>query len=395
MYPPRNPCGIVRRLAAYVRAMPALLVLSLISVACQDSATGPVDTQSEAAAGSTTAQLATPYVCSTSLLKPGSAQPYATGHLPNLQFPQRALAKDGTTVRYRYRGYASGDKLVRTADCVIPRTDAAVKIMTERFLGRPAPAGLTPGGPGLSLGGPSPVSGLAPRGPVFSADGEIDGIVVRTCQYGDPTAYPNCESPPPPSDNYKCDPAFQYCGGDTGGTGGGSGDGSGSVALTTGEIESDIVPDTLNKANLNCGNPASAMEFALCHSTPLQAGSTYHKRVEAAIARIEQRGGYCATIAGKGRDLLARGDIGMFPSGLSWTNPTTGGRERAAGGYGAGNIGVHLEENWFINDTLKNYKGFNLDTVLAHEIEHTFGAPHVRADADGWEYTEHDLACGG
>ncbi|MDQ3522472.1 MAG: hypothetical protein M3434_09075, partial [Gemmatimonadota bacterium] len=50
-----------------------------------------------------------------------------------LSFPKEALAPDGRTISYRYRGYANGAELDRLANCVIPRSAMAVEMMDKRF----------------------------------------------------------------------------------------------------------------------------------------------------------------------------------------------------------------------------------------------------------------------
>ncbi|MEJ7760515.1 MAG: hypothetical protein WKF55_13105 [Gemmatimonadaceae bacterium] len=72
------------------------------------------------------------YYCLTSVRTGEGNGYYRYGRL-QLSFPAGALAGDGASMPYRYRAYAEGE-VVMVANCVIPRTDAAVRF-TEHKLG--------------------------------------------------------------------------------------------------------------------------------------------------------------------------------------------------------------------------------------------------------------------
>jgi hypothetical protein len=119
---------------------------------------------------------------------PKGPHKYRYGRI-QLTFPKEALAPDGRTISYRYRGYANGAELDRLANCVIPRSAMAVEMMDKRF-GVHGKAGLRRGG--------------ASEGDVsITSTNELEPIEVRACQYGG--TYPNCNDKPedpPPDDGY-------------------------------------------------------------------------------------------------------------------------------------------------------------------------------------------------
>lgn len=66
---------------------------------------------------------------------PGGRHAYRYGHTV-LQFPSEATHPARATHRYRYRMVDRGGKVLRVANCVIPRSDRAVEMM-NRHLGVP------------------------------------------------------------------------------------------------------------------------------------------------------------------------------------------------------------------------------------------------------------------
>ncbi len=51
----------------------------------------------------------------------------------NLEFPSSARAANGATLRYRVQARARDGGLQRLANCVIPRTPKAVRMMNRQF----------------------------------------------------------------------------------------------------------------------------------------------------------------------------------------------------------------------------------------------------------------------
>lgn len=105
--------------------------------------------------------------------------------------------------------------------------------------------------------------------------------------------------------------------------------------------------------------------------------------INAALNRIEQRGGECATIAAQGRTLLAAGRLKVFA-------PQSG----DTGGWGDSDIGVLIADYWvdhFSSTVTSDNR--NLDLSLSHEIEHSLGrSSHV--DAGGYD-TLNSRTCSG
>jgi hypothetical protein len=171
-------------------------------------------------------------------------------------------------------------------------------------------------------------------------------------------------------------------GGDWGGWdgGGGGGDGgSGELGPTTESTNDEIAPqDTVpNCTQAQTTNWANAF----CRST--RPTGARLDSTNAALNRMEQRGGACAELAREGRRLLSIGRLGYFV-------PQAG----DAGGWGSSDIGVIVADYW-----VDQYSGGrvsadnrNLDHSLGHEIDHALGRAHI--DAAGYE-TANSRACSG
>jgi hypothetical protein len=167
-------------------------------------------------------------------------------------------------------------------------------------------------------------------------------------------------------------------GADWGGGGGGGtgGDVPGPTTASTNDTieDQDTVPDCTQSQTKN-------WQQAFCRSAPptnAQLDST-----NAALNRIEQRGGACAELAQEGRRLLSIGRLQYFAA-LSTD----------AGGWANPDIGVILASFW-----VDRYSGArvtsdnrNLDFALSHEIDHALGRNHT--DAAGYE-TPNSRACSG
>lgn len=63
-----------------------------------------------------------------------------------------------------------------------------------------------------------------------------------------------------------------------GGGAGGDGEPPTDEDKTLASTSNDMVSDTINKSRLDCANPQSAQEAAICRSTPLTEGTTYRSR---------------------------------------------------------------------------------------------------------------------
>src|ERR1700741_341927 len=70
------------------------------------------------------------FVCVTYVAAHGGAW---RGNSRRIRFPASELAPGGHTIAYRYRGYTPENRIVATADCRIPATEAAIRRMNRRF----------------------------------------------------------------------------------------------------------------------------------------------------------------------------------------------------------------------------------------------------------------------
>lgn len=135
------------------RGLPAyalVFLLALLAAACQDSVTAPGGASPDSArpdllSSSRETGGGAAFACFTSVATPGGPHAYRYGRL-NLKFPRSALAPDGATMRYRFRVYDRDGEIERLANCVIPRTAEAARIMSRRFripgsVPRPKPIG--------------------------------------------------------------------------------------------------------------------------------------------------------------------------------------------------------------------------------------------------------------
>jgi hypothetical protein len=110
--------------------------LALGSAACQDELTGPVSSgqapPESARSQSSAPPTKSPYVCFTSRAVTGRPYLYEYNHLI-LDFPTGAVARDGSTMEYGYRGVTPEGEIVAVANCIIPRTRAAIDLTHRRF----------------------------------------------------------------------------------------------------------------------------------------------------------------------------------------------------------------------------------------------------------------------
>lgn len=122
-------------MATHSRGFVALLGGMLLLGACRDSTTTLPEVEAGrpgpalALAGAPATPVgdpASPYACLTSVATPAGRHPYRYGRI-DLRFRGEALHPAGATFRYRYRLVASDGRVLRVANCVIPRSIEAVE----------------------------------------------------------------------------------------------------------------------------------------------------------------------------------------------------------------------------------------------------------------------------
>ena len=115
-------------------AVVALAVL--FAAACGNTPVAPSPTQLHHAAAPVptlgTREVGTWFLCYTSIRSPDGPDRYRYGHL-ELHFPRKALAPDGSTLLYRFRAQREGRDPDVVANCVIPRTEEAIELVSRRF----------------------------------------------------------------------------------------------------------------------------------------------------------------------------------------------------------------------------------------------------------------------
>lgn len=147
-----------------------LAILVLLGTACGDSLTTPGVSSIERPAQSGATVPTTPWACFTSVAVTNKPYAYRYDRIP-LGFENGAIvAAHGSRMTYRHRVVDNQGTILRLANCVVPRSMAAIQAMNQRFQVPPhlaAPRGRTSGGGDISIQG-------------CVADGfcELDGIVV-------------------------------------------------------------------------------------------------------------------------------------------------------------------------------------------------------------------------
>lgn len=135
------------------------------------------------------------------------------------------------------------------------------------------------------------------------------------------------------------------------------------------DMDRDTIPPS------DCLDPTNTeWEQVYCRSA--QPDSSQMRKTRQALDQIAARGGECAVVAQKGRELLATGRITFFV-----------GQDGDAGGYGHRNTGIQIDSSypeWY------DYPGSGFEKVLVHEIDHVLGLNHT--DAAGFE-TPHTAQC--
>lgn len=149
------------------------LLAALVLAGCQDVVTGPgaIHPQSDAPASSKSVSnpVSSPYACFVSVATPSGPDAYRYWRL-RLEFPARALSANGDTALYRFRRYGAGNRVQVLANCVIPRTELAVEMVSRRFH--------VPGGKVVSKPLPTPIDEVTTRDCYKQMDGSYicDGV---------------------------------------------------------------------------------------------------------------------------------------------------------------------------------------------------------------------------
>ena len=147
---------------------------------------------------------------------------------------------------------------------------------------------------------------------------------------------------------------------------------------------------------VNCINPRNAMEKSYC--TGVLPGTKAKSYINAALTRMNNKGGACSTLAAIGWSLLAQNKIHLFDR----NNIEYNGFESAAP-HGAGTGGWITISNYWTDlawDDMHLAKQMtssgvpvqrDLQAQLAHELDHLNGEYH--SDPDN-AFTVHTLSCG-
>jgi hypothetical protein len=122
-----------------------------------------------------------------------------------VRFAPEEVAENGATVHYRFSGYEDGTRLISTAECTIPRTDAAIRRMDANFGIRRAP---------LASAGRSRIPG--PRMDCTGENCSLPGVIGTACSWGG--VWPYCYSKPTSLAQVQCGALDPACGGTGGGT---------------------------------------------------------------------------------------------------------------------------------------------------------------------------------
>jgi hypothetical protein len=133
----------------------------------------------------------------------------AVGSLPwrygrgMVHFAPDEVARNGATIRYHFRGYVDGATLVSTANCLIPRTEAAIRRMNSGFEVR------------QDL--PSLRGNRVAKGPRMYCSGDtcsLEGMYVSACTWGG--AWPYCYPKPTSLAEMQCGALNPDCGNGSG-----------------------------------------------------------------------------------------------------------------------------------------------------------------------------------
>lgn len=109
-----------------------VLGLMLAASACTDGAPSPTAAVSGGGAAANLNRNSSPYGCFISKAVEGLPYAYKYSQVP-VDFPRAALAADGGTLKYQFRLEEPGKSPVLLANCVIPRTRLAVRILEAQL----------------------------------------------------------------------------------------------------------------------------------------------------------------------------------------------------------------------------------------------------------------------
>jgi hypothetical protein len=190
------------RASAYMA--PALLLLAIIAACDRTLPTESGETPVVRVPGpGSLLKSGVAFGCTGSVRLGKGAEPWRYGRA-TVRFAPEEVAENGATIRYRFRGYENGTRLVSTADCTIPRTDAALRRMDANFGVRRNPP----------RAGISRIPG--PRMDCYGDDCSLPGMYVSACSWGG--IWPYCYSKPTSLAQVQCgalDPACSGFGGST------------------------------------------------------------------------------------------------------------------------------------------------------------------------------------
>jgi len=138
---------------------------------------------------------------------------------------------------------------------------------------------------------------------------------------------------------------------------------------------------------IDCDDPSTPQQQAVCDSE--LPDSAREAEIVSAFNRMEARGPECQAIANHGEQLLQGDKIRIFDGSYSFQ-----------GLYGGPESGIYISAKYV--DTYTDPENallgqFNLDWILAHEIDHAMGHSHILGD-DGQEipaHTPHSMQCSG
>jgi hypothetical protein len=223
----------------------------------------------------------------------------------SMAFPRGDLDPQGRTVTYRFRRLTPRGALAFAANCAVPYTEQALRRVDQHY--------------GVSAGGGA--DQFKARHGSITIQGCVTG---GTCQLVEVVAT-GCTNPDwTMGEDGVCRSSRDGTPDDTGGGGadwGGGGGGSGgdvpgpTTASTNDDIaEQDTVPDCTQ---------AQTTDWALAFCRSTRPAGARLDSTNAALNRMEQRGGACADLAREGRQLLSAGRLTYFV-------PQTG----DAGGWG-------------------------------------------------------------
>jgi hypothetical protein len=386
------------RLSPRHAPFPVLLLAALLTVACSDATLPPATApDADLARGATTRVQEESFPCFTSHLTPEGPHRYRYGQR-RLRFPRRIVEEArGEVMYFRYVQRTPDGTTLRVANCVIPRSDAALELARQRFAGKRSSTDLPTIQPGVagSVGALSSGSGNC------VSDNSMDNPCVheevggRSCELDPRQAHCESETQDPWDGDFvidECirDPNRPGCkdGGSgpcwdcwDGGGGGVGGDASLPIVyedLTYGEDREEL-PDSVK-----CGEaPPGATPYTQAVVSACAASrpptSSQRRALDSAMEEIDRITG-CEEIARRARSFLVEGTLRVFPHSAGRF-----GNGGSLGGYGGSDfpgIAIMISDIWFGSRvTARDRDGtsvtLNLRFAVVHEVEHTMGRNHL------------------